>query len=65
MFSLKLREQVKVKWENGLRGLVLRGEEEGEVRQTVCLWSGNGIRAQAGHGHHHLQGTVCATRSSD
>ena len=28
MFSLKLREQVKVKWENGLRGLVLRGEEE-------------------------------------
>lgn len=27
--SLKLREQVTVKWENGLRGMVLRGEGEG------------------------------------
>ena len=26
---LKLREQVTVKWENGLKGIVLRGEGEG------------------------------------
>ena len=50
MFSLKVREQVKVKWRMGSGGWPSEVREKGEASQTVCLGSGESIRARLGVG---------------
>lgn len=50
VFSLKVREQVKVKWRMGSGGWPSEVREKGEASQTVCLGSGESIRARLGVG---------------
>ena len=51
--------------ENGLRELALRGRGEGGGESDGLPGEWGEHQGQAGHGHSHVQGMVCAPRSRD
>ena len=60
VFSLKVREQVKVKWRMGSGGLALRGQGEGGGESDGLPGEWGEHQGKAGRGHSHVQGMMCA-----